>query len=593
MKWIRWQGVVAFVVLVALVVAVWWWLVDGWVKRAIEQAGTAAVGAKVELAAADLTLSPLGLTLTRLQVTNPDEPMTNAVEIARITGTLDPLQIFRRKVIVDEMTVDGLRFNTPRSASGAIAPRPPKERAAGGEGEGFSLPSVQMNDPKDILAKELDQLQSLKLAEQLKADVQAEKEQWQQRIAGLPDKATFNAYKARLEKLKSAGKGGLGGILGGVEEVTKIQGELKQDLARITSVKDDLQASVASLKKRAQDIAAVPQADVKRLMDKYAVSGQGLANVTRLLFKGPLADYVQTALAWHQRLQPYLSSGSEAPAGEPAPVEVVKPLRAKGVDVHFPERAPLPEWLIRKARVSVEIPAGTVSGDVKNITAEQHVLGAPTTFAFAGDKLKGIEALRLDGAIDRVRRADPKDTATLKLTAYQLDALKIGGEKAPIALTRGLADVTVKAALAGPTLQATVDSAVRGVQLQAGKELAPGPVGEAIAGALADVKAFRMKASVAGTQDQYDLQVDSDLDDVLKEAVGKQAKAQVAKLEGQLRTAIDAKVAAKLNEVKGNLGGFDGLLQDLAGRANLGQDVLKSAAAGALGGKTGGLKLPF
>lgn len=587
-KWIRWQGVVAFVVVVGLLALVWLLLVDMWVERAIERAGTAAVGAKVELDAADLSLMPLGLTLTRLQVTNPDEPMTNAVEIARITGALDLLELLRRKVIVDAMTVDGVRFNTPRRTSGAIAAAP-KEKAAPSEGAGgLGLPSVQINDPKEILAKELDNLQSLKLAETVRAEVQGEKDKWQQQIASLPDKAKLNDYKQRIEQLKSAGKGGLGGVLGGVQEVTKIQQELRQDLDRITKVKTGLEQTVTSLKKRADDVARMPQEDVKRLMEKYSISGQGLANVTRVLFRGPLADYVQTAVQWHQRLEPFLSR----PTDQKAAAEVVKPLRGKGVDVRFAERAPLPEWLIRASRVSLEIPAGTIAGEVKNMTSEQHVLGAPLTFAFAGDKLKGLGAITLDGAINRVDRAKPQDTGNLKLAAYQLDQLKLGGEQAPISLAQGLADLDVRATLRGPLLDAAIVSNVHRARIEAGKSLAPGPVGEAIAGALADIKTFRVKADVTGTQEQFEMKVESDLDEVLKEAVGKQARAQVAKLEGQLRAAIDEKVAPQVAEIRGKLGGFDPLIQDLAGRLNLGQDILKSGAGG-LGGKSGAFKLPF
>lgn len=587
-KWIRWQGVVAFVVVIGLVVAVWVLLVDSWVERAIEQTGTAAVGAKVELDAADLSLMPLGLTLTRLQVTNPDEPMTNAVEIAHIAGTIDPLQALRRKVIIEELTVDGLQLNTPRRTSGAIAERRAKGEVPSKDGEGFGLPSVQLNDPKEILAKELDSLRSLKLAESLRTEAQAEKDKWQKRIAELPDKAKLNEYKQRIEKLKSAAKGGLGGILGGVDEVTKIHQDLKQDLDRITSVKKDLEQAVGSLRKRAAEIAKTPQEDVKRLVEKYSPSGQGLANVTRALFSGPLAEYVQTAVRWHRRLEPFLSRPTEKKAA----VEVVKPLRGTGVDVRFAERAPLPDLLIRTSRVSLEIPAGVIKGEVKNITPDQHVLGTPTTFAFAGEQLKGLDAITLDGAINRVDREKPRDTANVTISAYRLDNLKLGGETTPIALKQGTADLDLRAALSGSALNATIGSKVRGVHIEAPKPLAPGPVDDAIAGALADVKAFRVKATVTGTETQYETRVESDLDEVLKDAVGKQAKAQVAKLEGQLRAAIDEKVKAKLDDVKGDLGGLDQLIQDLAGRLNLGQDILKSSATGVLGGKSG-LKLPF
>ena len=129
-RWIRWQGVVAFVVVAGLVAAVWFLLVDRAVERLIEQAGTAAVGAKVELDQADITLIPLGVTLSRLQVTNPDEPMTNAVEIARIAGSLDGLNLLRRKVIIEEVALDGVRFHTQRTTSGALTEQPTPPSAA-------------------------------------------------------------------------------------------------------------------------------------------------------------------------------------------------------------------------------------------------------------------------------------------------------------------------------------------------------------------------------------------------------------------------------------------------------------------------------
>ena len=53
----------------------------------------------------------------------------------------------------------------------------------------------------------------------------------------------------------------------------------------------------------------------------------------------------------------------------------VTPLRGKGVDVRFPEYHPLPDLLIRAARVSVEIPAGTLTGQIRHITPDQDVLG--------------------------------------------------------------------------------------------------------------------------------------------------------------------------------------------------------------------------
>ena len=91
-KWIRWGGLIPFVAIVALVAIVWNFFIDGIVERTIEKVGSSVVGAKVELDAADVSLFPLGVELTRLQVTNPRDYMENAIEVRRIAFDMEPLE---------------------------------------------------------------------------------------------------------------------------------------------------------------------------------------------------------------------------------------------------------------------------------------------------------------------------------------------------------------------------------------------------------------------------------------------------------------------------------------------------------------------
>ena len=119
-KWIRLKGLIVFVAAVVVIVLVWMLLVDTVVRRTIETAGTRAVGARVDLARADLSLFPAGLSLSGLAITNPDAPMQNAVEIAHMKMDLEAGYLIRRKVIINEVVVEGLRFNTKRRRSGAV-----------------------------------------------------------------------------------------------------------------------------------------------------------------------------------------------------------------------------------------------------------------------------------------------------------------------------------------------------------------------------------------------------------------------------------------------------------------------------------------
>ncbi|MBM4123905.1 MAG: TIGR03545 family protein, partial [Nitrospira sp.] len=245
--WVRWWGLAVFVAVAAASTAFWFVFLDLFVKRTIEQTGTTLVGAKVELGAADVSLFPLGLTLTGLQVTDPDELMTNAVEVARVAMTLDGLNLIRRKVIVEEMAVEGVRLGTSRKTSGAVSRRSGKGVVAK-LAETVSLPSLEVPDIKTIMAGA--DLESVKLAESLRLEVQAEQESWKKRLAELPDKAKLNDYKTRVERLKSPSKGGVAGILGAAGEAAAIQKDLERDLANIQSAKADFDAKLTSLKQR-------------------------------------------------------------------------------------------------------------------------------------------------------------------------------------------------------------------------------------------------------------------------------------------------------------------------------------------------------
>ena len=358
---IRWWGLGVFVVLVVAIGLVWLLVVDRLVKATIEDKGTAAVGAKVELDAADLTLFPTGLTLTRLQVTNPDEPMTNSVEIARLTMNLDGLHLLRRKVIIDEMQVEGVQFGTARATSGAI-----DDRARGGaptesqEDETFTLPPLEVPNVQQILEQE--DLETLKLIQAIQTDIQREREVWKQRLETLPGKGEFAKYQQRLEGLKSSTKGGIGGILGGIDEVKAIQQDIQQDLANLKTARKEFDEKVALLKQRMAQVKTASRRDVQRLKEKYSLSPQGLANLGQTLLGKHIGAKLKEAAGWYETLQTYLE-GVEAGGGV-SESEEAAPTRGTGVDVRFKEFQPLPDFLIRLAQVSLILDIGEVNGRI-------------------------------------------------------------------------------------------------------------------------------------------------------------------------------------------------------------------------------------
>ena len=132
-KQIRIKGLLGFAILVLVLALFWLVLVDGIVRRQIERTGTAMVGARVELKGLNLTLFPAGVELTGLKVTDPEHPMKNAVEVQSISFGIDGAKLWGKKVIIEEMKVAGVRFNTERRSSGETVKRVKRSAAKSAE----------------------------------------------------------------------------------------------------------------------------------------------------------------------------------------------------------------------------------------------------------------------------------------------------------------------------------------------------------------------------------------------------------------------------------------------------------------------------
>ena len=121
MKRVRLQGLIPLVLFLVLLVVAIWLLLDPLVKWGVEDVGTELVGAKVDLASADVHLFKGSVTLNGLQVTDPAHPMTNLVQAEQIVADVSLAPLLEKKLVLDTVAVRGVRFGTPRKTSGALA----------------------------------------------------------------------------------------------------------------------------------------------------------------------------------------------------------------------------------------------------------------------------------------------------------------------------------------------------------------------------------------------------------------------------------------------------------------------------------------
>jgi len=471
---------------------------------------------------------------------------------------MDGMELLAMRIIVDELNVEGVRFGTDREVSGAIAGAPPPAESA----SSLELPSLEIPDVKEILANE--DLESLKLIEELEAEIGSLSSQWKQRIEGLPDEETFARYQEKIEDLAK------GDPLTAVSRIEELRKDVKRDVRAIEKAGKDLEGELAGLNEKLAAAKKAPLADLERIRERYALSPQGAANLTASLLGDPIGQIVEQAIGWSERLQ-------EMVAGEEG--------------AQTAEEGATPDFLVRVARVSVELARGQILGTVNDITANQPLFGQPTTLAFAADAVPGLEELRLDGVLDRVDPDQPADSLDLVVRGYDAAGLSLSEDPSyPISITSGKADGEATLELgAADSMKASASLRLGNARLAAPF---PGdsPLSRALAGAVEGVGELALTASAVGTTTDYRLQIESNVDRIFSDAIGGLLAREGERLTRELRTAILGETSGPLQALGREQQGLLEIEDVLSSRAGAGETVL-DLKAGGLGKQLKKLKL--
>lgn len=564
------KGLIVVASLVALIALIWWVVVDRVVEMVIESEGSKAVGAKVDVSSADLSLWPAGLEVVGIEVTDPASPMTNAMVIKRVYSDIELVPLLERKVIINNLRMEGIRLNTPRKTSGALAqtgtpaakkenPLPPwlVELCETDGDMQFSFPSVE-----DILSGE--QLRSLQMAEELRSSVDTFKSKWQQNLKDLPSKADFEALQSQVENLKGSNRG-LTALLGSASKLQKLHADAKSKLDRIKSAQTEFQSKLADLKQQSGRLIRAPQEDVQRLKAKYALSPEGAANLSRMLFGPKICQWWQSGYHWYAKLKPYLGDMAGGPPADSPP---------DGDGTR--QKAPPPFFLIRQLHIDALLDAGTFTGKASDITSVPEALGKPMTFKLLGRQLKKIQSIDMTGTIDLMQPGHPKHAVQLWAKQLGLQNLNISdSESLPLSIASAMADINLNLNLSGPKLDALIKAQLDSVQMAISKA-AGSELDAALAEAIEGVTRFGLTALVQGSAPDYLTKIESDIDKVLQNAVGQIVRKAGNRLETELQAAIGERTKGPIDGALLELKGTDAVGTQLAQRRNIGDTLLKN-----------------
>lgn len=146
----RKAGVVLALAVLAIVLVLEFLLLDFAVKAGLEHGLAMANGAEVNVGGADLSLLDGKLQLRDVQVTDPEKPTHNLVQIERLSADLSVADLLAKRLTIDLLEASDVRRDAQRSSPGRVFDKPKKEK------------EEEAKEPEDALTGYFDKVGTLK-----------------------------------------------------------------------------------------------------------------------------------------------------------------------------------------------------------------------------------------------------------------------------------------------------------------------------------------------------------------------------------------------------------------------------------------------
>jgi len=389
---LRTKGIIFLLVLFGIVVAIMWFFTDRWLENQMEDIGSTIVGAKVEFDGVDFSLTKLHMKWKRLQVTNPDNTWQNLFETGIAEFDMDLLPLLSKKIIIENMQVEGLRFNTPRQTDGKIEK---KEEATGKESEVilaienrlkaetagmpvFNLQKLTKKIDIDSLWKLVNLQTPLKI-DSLKQSYQQKYTEWQQRLTNLPSEKDLNRVTQQIETVRVDQLKNLEEFQSAYNQVNQLYHQVDSTRKSVRSLKSDFEQDLAKITETQKIIPTWIKDDYQRALRLAQIPDISVGNVARILFGERVIQMMQSITGYVGKARYYAEKvKSTSPQKESPP-------RLKGQDIHFGTPPNLPKFWIKQISLSGEAPNDLrLAGKVENIVSQQEVINQPTTIQITG-----------------------------------------------------------------------------------------------------------------------------------------------------------------------------------------------------------------
>jgi uncharacterized protein (TIGR03545 family) len=547
--------------LLSVLVALWMiYRLDGWLKSSIESAISAVTGTKTEISSLQLSLRESRLFVGKLKVASPEHEFKNLVEFSEIVIDFQTLPLFEKRFVVDEFSLKGIDWNTPRKESGfLLAKERPKDtgifsgfvdQAMTTLSEEFEkMPVAELIDfrvpesPKELLSQL--NLESEKAFKEAAIQVELKQGEWRQRVSSLKDLSEFQARVSEIKKRASDPGDRPQDLLKTLEEVKKGLDWIREAKEQTAELIEASRKDFAALESLYGTANASIEADFKRARDMVSLDQFSVQNLSRLLFGPSLLSYYGTAL----KMQARLNDLQQIVKSEEKQVEVKE--RARGRDIVFVSPQRQPGFVLAKSDFSVEglekSAAARLSQQyelkLRDLSSDPALNAKPMQVVAEGRfRNAPLSRAQIDLLWDYTQQP-VKNRYLGKAERVQVSSWQVGIPKVfPLVLEKAMAEISTELEWRGGDLDWKSRMQFREVEWNFKTVPRIGFIGRAMSDVFQGVKGFWLELRLTRNQDRLLLELRSDLDESLGQAISLQIEERLQAFRLKLQKEIGGMV---------------------------------------------------
>jgi len=533
----RWRAIGPLLVLFVIGGVLWWLFADTIARHESQKVGTQLLGARVEIEHLHLDIASGKVLMRGLTIASPHEAFKNLLQVDELVADLDVVPLTEKKLIINRVAANGLRFGTPRQTDGRVATKSGDGVAGRVLAETrewasqFQIPVLQLASGK-ISIDSLDprRLSTIPAADALGARADSSRRAWQTAFDTLRLAPTLDSASATLERLRHARATDLAAL----NEARQAIDRLKRAQGRVTALERGVKTGVADLQAGLAGLDSARRRDYAFARSLLKLPSLDAPQIGAALFAPGAIKPFERVLYYAQLARRYMPPGL-LPRATTGPRRV----RRAGEDVRFPKERALPGFLLRSAELSF-LPQ-RYAGRLTGLTSDPALYGRPTVFAATGPQLAA-------GAMLNHVRAIPVDTAGATLGEITLPAFEVPG--VPLKLDPGAATAQLGFALNGDTIHARFAIRSTNVRWTRDSGFANSRIGNLIWQAVSGISNLDVESRLSGALHHPDLAVRSNLDQAIASRLRAVLGDQVAAAEKQQRDRVDALINDKVGPVR-------------------------------------------